>query len=348
MRFSLTSLLLAALPVGAQSIRRAKAPITVGALVQVSKAFPALAHYESLAAGDPDHPGRLITCSTVHPTDGPKSFIIYQYCYTTFDGGKTWEPTLKSELMWGNQDPAAIYGRGDTVFVASLVSLDPDTPDDPDPDKADPTRSRTIVYRSSDGGRTWSEAARYQSIDREFLNVDRTAGKYGGRVYSVAQGSVRGIGGAPGPNGLEVMRSIDGGRTFLGPTYAAYPANSTIFGVGTGAVLSNGTYVALFGITKPGRSQNLEVDPSTGANAELHVFRSVTGGETFTTHKVTDLKLDRPRSEGGILNQLTADPGSKAFKDRLYAVYPTASMIAFRSDCRIPRTKERPGRKRRS
>src|SRR5262249_38094018 len=162
---------------------------------------------------------------------------------------------------------------------------DPDKPDDPDPDKADPTLNRTLIYRSTDGGRTWSEAARYELIDREFLNVDRTNGKYAGRVYVVAQGSVRGMGGVRGPSSLEVMRSLDGGRTFLGPVYAAYPPNTTIFGVGTGAVLSDGTYLALFGVTKPGRSQTLEVDPSATANAELHVFRSVTGGESFTTHK---------------------------------------------------------------
>src|SRR5262249_35790764 len=126
MRIASWSLLtfVAALSVGAhaQSVHRSKAPVTVGPLTQVSKAFPNLAHYESLAAGDPDHPGRLITCSTVHPSDAARSFIIYQYCYVTFDGGKTWEPTLKSEHLWGNQDPAAMYGRGDTVYVATLLN----------------------------------------------------------------------------------------------------------------------------------------------------------------------------------------------------------------------------------
>jgi hypothetical protein len=197
---SLALLVCFALPGNAQSVRRAQAPIAVGPLVQVSKAFANLPHYESLAAGDPDHAGRLITCSTVHPTDGPRAFIIYQYCYVTFDSGRTWQPTLRSELMWGNQDPAAIYGRGDTVYVASLVSIDADKPEDPDPEKNDHTLNRTIVYRSTDGGRTWAESARFESIDREFLNVDRTNGKYGGRVYNVAQGSVRGVGGTRGPS----------------------------------------------------------------------------------------------------------------------------------------------------
>jgi hypothetical protein len=42
MRVSLSLLVLAALPLGAQSIHRAKGPIAIGPLVQVSKAYPAL------------------------------------------------------------------------------------------------------------------------------------------------------------------------------------------------------------------------------------------------------------------------------------------------------------------
>src|SRR5207302_3639106 len=55
----------------------------------------------------------------------------------------------------------------------------------------------------------------------------------------------------------------------------------------------------------------------------LHVITSRDGGVSFDpSHKIADVALDRPRSEGGILNQLAADPGSKAFKDRLYAAFP--------------------------
>jgi hypothetical protein len=327
-----------AFPLSAQTGRRPEASVVVGPPVQISRAFSNQPHYESLSAGDPDHPGRLIACSTIHPVDRAR-WMIFQYCYVSFDSGRTWEATLKSEVDWSNQDPAAIYGRGDTVYVASLVGWDSNKPEETDPDKNDDyLRDRTVIWRSIDGGRTWAEIGRFESIDREFLNVDRTNGKFGGRVYNVAQGSVRGISGASGPSSLQVMRSLDGGVTWLGPVQLAYPTGSIIFGVGTGTVLSDGTYIANFGIAKAGRGQSLESEPNLGPNAELHIARSVTGGETFTTHKIADIRLDRSRTEGGILNQLTSDPGSAAFKDRVYAVFPAVVddrvqvQVSFSSD----------------
>jgi hypothetical protein len=307
----------------AQSVYRTKVPITVGPTVQVSQAFPNLAHGENLAAGDLEHAGRLITCSMVFPDDGYRAFVIYQNCYASFDSGKTWEPVLKLTEGWGDQDPVATYGRGDDVYVVTLVSREPDKPKDPDPDAPRAHDDDTVVYKSTDGGHTWREASRLDPIDREFINVDTTNGKYTGRIYVVGQGSVKDIAHGEARHSLQMWRSLDNGRTFLGPVHAAYPQGSILFGVGTGAVLSDGTLVALFGITKSGRNQNLEQEPTVGPNAELHVIMSKDGGETFSpSHKIADVKLDRQRSEGGILNQLTADPGSKAFKDRLYVVYP--------------------------
>ena len=310
-------------PAAAQSVHRTKVPITAGPTVQVSKDFPNLAHYENLAAGDLEHAGRLITCSMVFPDDAYRAFVIHQHCYASFDSGKTWEPVLKLTEGWGDQDPVATYGRGDDVYVVTLVSRDPDKPKDPDPDAPRAHDDDTVVYKSTDGGHTWRESARFDSIDREFINVDTTNGKYTGRIYVVGQGSVKDIARGQARHSLQMWRSLDNGRTFLGPVHAAYPQGSILFGVGTGAVLSDGTLVALFGFTKSGRDQNLEQEPTVGPNAELHVITSKDGGETFSpSHKVADVKLDRQRSEGGILNQLAADSGSKVFNDRLYVVYP--------------------------
>lgn len=306
----------------AQSVHRAKAPIVAGPDVHVSKPFANLPHYENLAIGDPDHPGRMITCSMVYPPDPGKMAV--QYCYVTFDGGKTWEPSLQVTEGMVNGDPTAVYGAGDDVYVVALVIKPLDEPIEPGSD-APRDEAKTVVFKSSDGGRTWAETGRFQFIDREFIMIDQTGGKYDGRLYIVGQGAVRGIG---GPNdrrvhSLQMFRSLDGGRTFNGPVHAAYPEGTIIFGVGTGAVLSDGTMAVMFGHTKPGRGQSLEAEPSVGPNAELHVITSTNGGETFQkSSKVADWRADRRRSEGGLLGQMVVDPGSTLFKDRLYMVWP--------------------------
>lgn len=315
--------LLAAQTADAQSVYRQKIRIAVGPTVHVSKAYANIAHQETLAAGDLAHPGRLTSCSGVF-REARRKFID-EYCYTSFDSGKTWNPTLRVTEGWGDQDPAIAYGLGDDVYAVSLVDRSPDRVIPEDPDHPPHHDSNTIVFKSTDGGHTWHEASRFATIDREYVAIDRTKGKYSGRVYIIGQGAVPDISGGDGPYDLAMWRSLDGGKTFLGPVQIAYPEGSVLFGVGTGAVLSDGTFVTLFGITKPGFDQNLPYapNPHPSPNAELHVITTRDGGESFDkSHKIADIALDRARSEGGILNQLAADPGSKAFKDRLYTVFP--------------------------
>ncbi|HKZ77833.1 MAG TPA: sialidase family protein [Pyrinomonadaceae bacterium] len=318
------ALLIAALVVSAawrgnaQNIHRVKAQIVIGPSVQVSKAFAYLPHYENLAAGDPNHIGGLITCSMVIPKEAVKLF--FQHCYVSFDGGKNWDPTLKVDEGWSNGDPTVVYGRGDNVYFVSLATKFLDKPKDADPD-APRYERKTVVYKSTDRGRTWKELSRFQFIDREYIYIDKTNGKYADRLYIVGQGSVRGISGSTSHWSLQLFRSLDDGKTFLGPVHAEYPDGTIIAGVGTGAVLSDGTFLVMFGLTKLGRRQSLEQEPLLGPNAELHVISSTDGGETFTkSQKITDWKVDRKR--GGILGQLAVDPGSKPFKDRLYTVFP--------------------------
>lgn len=323
-RISVFSMLLivasmaATVPSHAQSVIRAKAQIVVGPTVHVSKALSELPHYENLAAGDPEHPGRLITCSMVHANELGK--LTWQQCYRSSDGGRTWEPSLRVSEARVNGDPTVVYGRDDDVYVVALVN-DLDIRTDSSPD-ATRDALKTIVYKSTDAGRTWKELSRFQFVDREFIAIDKTNGKYDGRLYIVGQGSIKGISGSR-TDGLQLFRSIDGGKTFLGPVTAGYPEGSRLVGVGTAAVLSDGTLAVVFAITKPGRSPNLEQDPIIGPNCELHVITSKDGGETFIrSEKIADWRLDRKRSEGGILGQLIADPGSQPFKDRLYVVWP--------------------------
>lgn len=307
-------------PVRAQSIHRAAAEIEVGPTVHVTHSYPGRAHNENLAAGDPRNPGRLITCSMVSSNEIGK--VCDQNCYVSFDGGATWAPSLEVTEGLVNGDPTAAYGLGDDLYVVALVIKELDKPKDPDPD-APKDEAKTVVYKSGDGGHTWEESSRFEFIDREFIAVDTTGGEYSGRVYIAGQASVRGIDGSRSSRSIKLFRSIDGGKTFLGPVVAKYPEGTEVAGVGTGGVLSDGTFFVSFGLTKMGRRQNLEEDNAEGPNGEMYVISSKDGGETFSKAvKISDWTLDRQRSEGGILGQLAVDPGSEAFKDRLYAVFP--------------------------
>jgi hypothetical protein len=320
---AIAMLLFSMCPGASQTIPRAKVQIVAGPTILVSRAEAALPHYENLAAGDPMHTGRLITCSHIASTEARKLFD--QRCYASFDDGLTWQPTLTVSEGAVNGDPTVAYGLGNDVYVVALVLRNPEGIEPPDPDAPPRHDTNTVVFKSTDGGHTWHEASRFAFIDREFVDVDTTHGKYAGRVYVAGQSALPTISGPGGRYALDLWRSLDGGKTFLGPIQAAYPQSSVLFGVGTAAVLSDGTYIVIFGLTKPGKDQNLPYgyNPNPEPNTELYAITSRDGGETFDKSvKIADIALDRARSEGGILNQLAADPGSKAFKDRVYAVFP--------------------------
>jgi hypothetical protein len=58
-------------------------------------------------------------------------------------------------------------------------------------------------------------------------------------------------------------------------------------------------------------------------NALLEVLTSGDGGESLTTAvKVADYYLLWPPTAAGVVPTIAADPGSAAFKDRLYATWP--------------------------
>ena len=291
------------------------AVISVGPEVQVSKAFAQLAHFENLAAGDPDHVGRLVACSTVAHTD-----LAGQghHCYVSFDSGKTWTTALEFDEGPRNSDPAAKYGRGDTVFVVNEYI--------PNPGGRAPApggdQNRIDIYRSVDGGKTWKRSATFPFVDREDIVVDRTNGKYGGRVY--LHGVSKGYYGPGGPASVLLYRSLDGGNTFLGPVERPTVEGDGLLGASTNVVLSDGTLAFTTFLIKKTRRLTVfeENNPRTG-NAQLQFLTSTDGGESLNPWvTVSDVYLG---SSGAQFAQLAVDPGSRFFKDRLYIVWPDAA-----------------------
>jgi hypothetical protein len=161
-------------------------------------------------------------------------------------------------------------------------------------------------------------------LDRIYLVADHNKiGKYEGRLYLVGRVESKDAFGGKGHGTVLLYRSLDEGKTFLGPVSVQYPEGATAATIMNGTVLSDGTFVTVAGVIKPGRSPHLEHDTEPRANAELYAISSSDGGETSDEpHKITDWTVDLSRSTGGVCGQLAVDPGSSSFKDRLYFVFP--------------------------
>jgi hypothetical protein len=302
------ALILAAAAVLTSDVASAQtAKLTVGKNVQVTQAQPTTPHYEAWASADPVHPGRMIACSHAHHQDPPK---ISQHCYVTFDGGVTWKTSIEFDKSWLNGDPATTYGRGDTVFVGVLGG-------------GDSTEEGTRVYRSPDGGKTWEmNPQKLPFMDREYLSIDRT-GKFPGRLYMHGTGSARGIDEGGRATGVRLYHSTDGGKTWKGPVERFFLGGPGLGAENSNVVMSDGTFVAFFGVTKQGRSQQItDAERDLPPNAELYIVTSTDGGETLDLPiKITDWRMDRGRSEGAVLGQIGVDLSPSPYKDRLYVTY---------------------------
>jgi hypothetical protein len=284
--------------------------ISVGPNVQISKQFSTLPHYENWAAGDPDHSGRLLACSGVeyqqHAARGP-------HCYASFDGGKTWSMVLKADEGRAVGDPYMAYGRGDTVYYTVIVRP-----------RIVTTRSIRI-YRSVDGGKNWADTGLLPFVDRQSIIVDKTGGKYAGRVYLSGVDVIPGVDGGQASS-LHLFTSKDGGATFSGPVQRATIDGGSLIGSMVSVVLSDGTLAMITAHVKKDRTLfPVGDDFDRGPNAQLRMLTSTDGGETIQPAvMVSEWYLDYGRSEGAVFAQLAIDPGSTHFKDRLYTVWPDA------------------------
>jgi hypothetical protein len=292
------SLWAATLLTGASAITWAQTAgwATVGANVQISKQYAAVPHYENLAAGDPDHPGRLIACASLVDEDraaaGPR-------CYVSFDDGLIWSASLTGEMGRAVGDPTMAYGRGDTLYFTNIV-------------RPKENLSANIgVYRSVDGGKTWKHMGLFPFVDRQTLVVDRTNGRYAGRLYYSGSVSVRGVDGRD-VSTLHLYTSKDGGVTFDHVQVSALEPGASLSSPSTSVVLSDGTLAFL---TEHGLDRT--------ASTKLQLTTSTDGGVSLNPPTtVAEWSRDFSKSQGGLFAQLAVDPGSAAFKDRLYAVWP--------------------------
>ncbi len=289
--------------------------IQVGRNVQVSRAREGIAHNEVLLAADPGDPGRLLGCSMAFD---PQRNKVYTIVYASSDGGASWTPTLETSDLEFSGDPACALGKGRRAYYMALGWQEDGKVVDP-------------IYRSGDSGATWSAPLllhSFHGLDREYLSVDNTGGKFDGRVYAHATGWARPLQGKRQAADISLFTSRDGGVSFLGPVKRTSVGKRYVLGVGNSVVLSDGTVVMIFGEVnrywdEEGEDGDVPASTAEKANGTLEVLTSTDGGDSLeTASTVSDFHMLWPPLATSMIASLAADPGSAAFKDRLYAVWP--------------------------
>jgi hypothetical protein len=271
--------------------------IRVGPNVQVSQARAKTEHCEVVIASDPKNAGRLLAGSMIVQPKPPGSYPFFIIAYRSSDAGKTWEVAIEPEATKdtvGFADPAVAYGPDGSAYFAALA-------------RDGKKRTRLQVRRSRDGGKEWEPPIKAaELIDRPFLVADCSGGKFAGRLYA----NCHLIGGTK-TGRPAVYASADAGKSFGEPRSFAVKGHTTV--TGQGGVLSDGTLVVPYRVHNEGKKSTFTI----------LVRRSTNGGESFLEEQSVWVDDFLARDDGyqWIFPMLAVDPGSKAFKDRLYLVW---------------------------
>ncbi len=277
-------------------IARQNARVSVGPIVQVSKAFDKRPHAEVILAADPGDRRRLLAGSMVMNPGMGASVVAY----ASSDGGKTWELTLEKKAEKGARwygDPTVAFGPDGTAYFAAMFS----------------GGSGVEITSSRDGGRTWGAPfTAKQFMDRPFLAVDGTNGRFRGRLYCIET-----LGGEPA-----VHRSRDGAKTFDPPTRLAAEGSRQGIVSGQGVVLSDGALVVPYTVLTKASDQQ----------RSLRVQRSNPGGESFLGEQtLCDYQADASQPRMSAMIPFTAvNPASGDFRDRIYLVWSERTEAGLR------------------
>lgn len=297
-----------------KAVEKGSPRILIGPNILVSRDGD-FAHCETMIAANPKDPKNLLGASvTMSRADGGAA----NKGYVSFDGGSTWtDITFPKEMEKGGADPQAGFGATGTAYFVGI--------------------SEGInLYRSEDGGRTWSEPIPVGRGDHEMLVTDHTTGPYAGRVYITYETDQKGskeIEDLIMRRRVVLYRSSDDARSFVGPIEVAKGDGRGLAAYNL-LVLSDGT---LFIPMSEYPNYAREKEASTW---KVVYSLSSDGGVTFSPRRPIaeirfgGLKRLRDQQKSGRIDQITGpvfavDPGGK-FRDRIYAAWTELDGDRFR------------------
>ncbi|MGH9367821.1 MAG: sialidase family protein [Thermoanaerobaculia bacterium] len=228
--------------------------IAVGPNILVSRDGD-VGHCETAVAASPRDPKVLVGTATTftRPPDGG----VMNKTYASSDGGWTWtDTTLPIEVEKGGADPQVAFDANGIAFFVGIGDYG------------------MAVHRSEDDGKSWGKPALVKFSDHERLAIDTTTGRYAGRVYLAGEVALA-AGEKTRRSAVDLWRSEDGGRTFIGPVGVGEEKGAGL-AVHDLVVLSDGTlFVPMI------RYPNPEQDYTTPF-WEIVFSSSSDGGVSFT------------------------------------------------------------------
>lgn len=294
--------------------------IVVGPSVHVSSDQPDTPLAETWMAVNPRDPRVMIASSMAFPPDGRWASAMYR----SVDGGKTWRRSVHGphadKFFWG-ADPVVIFSSDGTAYYSDLEwGSVGRAPFDDEPGSHE-IHANVFMYRSDDGGQTWSDPIALYGNDHSSIAVDESGGKYRGRVYVSYTTGLHTVEGKP-VQLLGFAYSDDGGRSyrqrvFAAPTVAPTDGISDCPSATDLLVTSDGTLVLTY---------TCEVERAKSYVQQTWALTSIDGGRTFDRpHLAASTAFSEiPHREPEMVDywpRMAVDRSDGPRRDQLYLAY---------------------------